>query len=75
MMSLPFGGTRCSTRMSPIGQSQHQHLRLIGTALGTGSVLVDIQHLAQAACSLIYSQYNNGHAECVKCCLLINRKC
>ena len=64
VMTMPFGGTRCGTRMSPIGQSQHQHFRLIGT-----------QHLAQAACSLICSQCNNGHADCVKCCLRINRKC
>ena len=49
VMTLPFGGTRCGTRMSPIGQSQHQHLWLIGT-----------QHLAQAACSLICSQYKRS---------------
>ena len=64
VMTLPFGGTRCCTSTSPIGQSQHQHLRLIGT-----------QHLAQAACSLICSQCNNGHADCAKCYVRINRKC
>ena len=64
VMTLPFGGTRCGTRTSPIGQSQHQHLRLIGT-----------QHLAKTACSLICSQCNNGHADCAKCCIRINRKC
>ena len=63
VMTLPFGGTRCGTSTSPIGQSQHQHLRLIRT-----------QHLAQTWCSLICSQCNNGHADCVKCCLRINRK-
>ena len=64
VMTLPFWGTRCCTSTSPIGQSQYQHLRLIGT-----------QHLAQAACSLICSQCNNGHADCVKCCVRINHKC
>ena len=63
VMTLPFGGTRCCTSTSPIGQSQHQHLRLIGT-----------QHLTKAACSLIYS-HNSGHADCAKCCVRINRKC
>ena len=29
--TLPFGGTRCCTSTSPIGQSQHQYFRLIGT--------------------------------------------
>src|SRR6185312_15045074 len=52
VMTLPFGGTRCGTRMSPIGQSQHQHLRLIGTALGTGSMLVDMLSVQQRACCL-----------------------
>ena len=64
VMTLPFGRTRCYTSTSPIGQSQHQHLRLIGT-----------QHLAQAACSFICSHYNNGHIDCAKCCVRINRKC
>ena len=64
VMTLPFGGTRCCTSTSPIGQSQYQHLRLIGT-----------QHLPQAVCSLICSQCNNGHADCAKCCVRINRKC
>ena len=63
-MTLPFGGTRCGTKTSPIGQSQHQHLRLIGT-----------HHLAQVACSLICSQCNNSHVDCAKCCVRINRKC
>ena len=52
VMTLPFGGTRCGTRMSPIGQSQHQHLRLIGTTLGTDSVLVDILSVQQQPCWL-----------------------
>ena len=64
VMTLPFGGTQCGTSMSIIGQSQHQHLRLIGT-----------QHLAQSACSLICSQCSNSHADCAKCCVRINRKC
>ena len=64
VMTLPFGGTQCCTSTSPIGQSQHQYLQLIGT-----------QHLAQAACSLICSQCNNGYADCAKCCVRINRKC
>ena len=64
VMTLPFGGTRCCTITSPIGQLQHQHLRLIGT-----------QHLAQTSCSLICSQCNNGHADCAKYCVRINRKC
>ena len=64
VMTLSFGGTRCCKSISPIGQSQHQHLRLIGT-----------QPLAHATCSLICSQYKNGHADCAKCCVRINRKC
>ena len=44
-------------------QSQYQHFRLIGT-----------QHLAHAACSLICSQCNNGHADCAKCCVRIKQK-
>ena len=63
VMTLSFGGTRCCTSTSQIGQSQHQYLRLIGT-----------QHLTQAACSLICSR-NNCHADCAKCCVRINRKC
>jgi len=31
VMTLPFGGTRCGTSASTIGQSQHQHFQLIGT--------------------------------------------
>ena len=63
VMTLPFAGTRCCKSTSQIGQSQHQHLRLIET-----------QHLAQAACSLICSQCNNSHTDCVKYCLRINWK-
>ena len=64
VMTLSFGGTRCCTSTSPIGQSQHQYLRLIRT-----------HHLAQTTCSLICSQCNNSHADCAKCCVRINRKC
>ena len=52
VMTLPFGGTRRCTSTSPIAQSQYQHFRLKGT-----------HHLAQAACSLICSHCNNGHAD------------
>ena len=31
LMALPFGDTWCAIRTSPIGWSQHQHLRLIRT--------------------------------------------
>ena len=62
-MALHFGDTRCAIKTSPIGWSQHQHLRLIRT-----------HHLAQSAWSLFYWEYTNEHAACVKCCVPINQK-
>ena len=63
-MALHFGDTRCAIRTSPMGWSQHQHLRLIRT-----------QHLAQSAWTLLHWEHINEHAACAKCCVPINHKC
>ena len=63
VMALYFGDTRCVIRTSPMGWSQHQHLRLIRT-----------QHLAQSTWSLFYWEHTNEHAACAKCCVPINLK-
>ena len=64
VMALHFGDIRCVIRTSPMGRSQHQHLRLIRT-----------QHLAQSAWPLLHWEHINEHAACAKCCVPINRKC
>ena len=64
VMALHFGDTRCAIRTSPMGWSQHQHLRLIRT-----------QHLAQSMWPLLQWEHINEHAACAKCCVPINRKC
>ena len=63
-MALYFEDTRCAIRTSPIGWSQHQHLRLMRT-----------QHLAQSAWPLLHWEHINEHDVCAKCCVPINRKC
>ena len=62
-VTLHFGDTRCVIRTSPMGWSQHQHLRLIQT-----------QYLAQSAWPLLHWEHINEHAACAKCCVPINRK-
>ena len=63
VMALHFGDTRRAIRTSPMGWSQHQHLRLIRT-----------QHLAQSALPLFHWEHINEYAVCAKWCVLINRK-
>ena len=50
VMTLPFGGTRCCTSTSPIGQSQVATPTSTvdrNTALDTGSMLVDMLSVQQ----------------------------